>query len=118
LTAFDSESTFDLAVKSTFSEAADCCAKSTTPHKTPSSCHFSPTARNDVIALLERANADANSAHDELRYAQSIAAAAVLTVNGSALDNAYLAAVRSSCVAAGAPPELPVTGYVIYVSQM
>jgi hypothetical protein len=46
-------------------------------------------ARNDVIALLERANADSNSARDELRYAQSIAAAAGLTVNGSALDNAY-----------------------------
>ena len=46
-------------------------------------------ARNDVIALLERANAEANAARNELRYAQSIAAAAGLTVNGSALDNAY-----------------------------
>jgi hypothetical protein len=32
LTTFDSESTFDFEVKSTFSEAADCCAKSTTRH--------------------------------------------------------------------------------------
>jgi len=44
-------------------------------------------SRNDVATLLERADAVAHSAQDELQYAQPISAAAGLSVHCSALDN-------------------------------
>jgi hypothetical protein len=44
---------------------------------------------DDVAALLDRADAEAESAREELRHAQSIAQAAGLTVHGSVLDVAY-----------------------------